>query len=81
MNAIWVPARRTRSHAMLVTVNGDKRDIPAGLTLTGLLQHLQLAPDRVAIERNREIVLRGAWRDSLVEEGDMLEILHLVGGG
>jgi len=66
---------------MFVTINGEKREIPAGLTLAGLVRHLHLVPDRVAIELNREIVSRGGWRDSLLQEGDALEIVHLVGGG
>jgi len=66
---------------MFVTINGEKREIPAGLTLAGLVRHLHLVPDRVAIELNREIVSRDGWRDSLLQEGDALEIVHLVGGG
>jgi thiamine biosynthesis protein ThiS len=66
---------------MILTINGEKKEIPAGLTLAGLLQHLQLVPDQVAVERNREVVSRGRWSDSLLQEGDVLEIVHLVGGG
>lgn len=66
---------------MFVTINGEKQQIPAGLTIAGLVQHLQLVPDHVAIERNREIVMRDAWEDSRLLDGDVVEIVHLVGGG
>jgi thiamine biosynthesis protein ThiS len=64
-----------------VVINGDAREIPAGLGVTGLLAHLGLPQDRVAIERNREILPRLLWAATIVEAGDCFEIVHLVGGG
>jgi thiamine biosynthesis protein ThiS len=64
-----------------VVINGDTREIPAGLGITGLLAHLGLPQDRVAIERNREILPRLLWAATTVKEGDCLEIVHMVGGG
>ncbi len=52
-----------------------------GLTLAGLLDLLKLPADRVAVERNREIVPRGRWAETALESGDRLEVIHLVGGG
>ena len=66
---------------MQVTLNGEPRDLPDHLTLQGLLQHLQLDADRVAVEHNREIVHRDRWAGVRVQAGDQLEIVHLVGGG
>jgi sulfur carrier protein len=66
---------------MRVMVNGEAREIPAGLSVTALLDHLQLRADRVAIERNLEILPRGQWPSVEVAEGDRYEIVHLVGGG
>jgi sulfur carrier protein len=66
---------------MRVMVNGEAREIPAGLNVTALLDHLQLRADRVAIERNLEILPRGQWPSVEVAEGDRYEIVHLVGGG
>ena len=54
---------------------------PDQLSLQELLRHLNLSEDRVAIERNREIVKRQRWPSVRVEAGDHLEIVHLVGGG
>ncbi len=66
---------------MRVVLNGEEREIPEGLTILGLLEHLKLNPDRVAIERNREVVPRAAWATVTLCEGDRVEIVHFVGGG
>jgi thiamine biosynthesis protein ThiS len=66
---------------MTLTVNGEETEISGPLTLAGLIKHLQLVPERVAVERNREIVPRGRWAETSMEEGDRLEIVHFVGGG
>lgn len=64
-----------------IQLNGEQRDIPPGLTLSGLLEHLQFPTDRVAVERNLEIVPRRRWDVTAVEAGDRLEVVHFVGGG
>jgi thiamine biosynthesis protein ThiS len=46
-----------------------------------LLTHLGLRPERVALERNLEILPRAQWAETRVQAGDRLEIVHLVGGG
>ena len=66
---------------MKLTVNGEAREVPAGTTVAGLLETLGLAVDRVAVERNRELVRRPAFGDTPLAEGDELEIVTLVGGG
>jgi sulfur carrier protein len=64
-----------------VTINGEQRDIPASLTLAGLVEHLGLTDGPVAIERNREVVPRAEHARVTIEAGDVLEIVHFVGGG
>ena len=64
-----------------VEINGQARDVPAGLTVAGLLAHLGITADRVAVERNLEILPRPHWNDTPVEAGDRFEIVHFVGGG
>jgi thiamine biosynthesis protein ThiS len=64
-----------------VVINGDHREIPAGLGVMELLDLLGLPEDRVAIERNREILPRASWAATIVQAGDHFEIVHLVGGG
>ena len=64
-----------------LTINGEARIVPDGLTLTDLVAHLEMKGDRVAIERNRDIVSRDRWSEVALAEGDRLEIVHFVGGG
>ena len=64
-----------------IIVNGEPREVPEGLGVPGLLSHLGLPPDRVAIERNLEILPRSQWAATTVQAGDKYEIVHLVGGG
>ena len=71
----------TASDEIEVTLNGEERSVPAGLSLTGLLEHLGQDPGAVVVERNREIV-RGEDRDETeVRAEDEIEIVHFVGGG
>ncbi len=69
---------------MQVTVNGQVRGLgrqEAGLTVEAMLGVLEIKADRVAVERNGEIVARGAWATTPVGDGDRFEIVHFVGGG
>jgi sulfur carrier protein len=64
-----------------VSVNGETRDVPGGLSVGALLAHLGIATGRVAIERNLDILPRSQWEATQVTSGDRFEIVHLVGGG
>jgi thiamine biosynthesis protein ThiS len=64
-----------------IIVNGERREVPEGLGVSGLLSHLGLPADRVAIERNLEILPRSQWIATAVQPGDRYEIVQLVGGG
>lgn len=64
-----------------IQLNGEVREVPQGLTVTSLLEFLKLSADRVAVERNLEIVSRGLWSETPIEAGDRLEVVHFVGGG
>jgi thiazole synthase/sulfur carrier protein len=66
---------------MKIRINGEDREIAAGLNLGGLLESLQIRPGRVVVERNREIVPRDSFGSTLLSEGDVVEIVHFVGGG
>lgn len=63
-----------------VTINGEAREVPPGLTVAALLAHLEI-DGRVAIERNRDILPRAQWQETAVCAGDNFEIVHFVGGG
>ncbi|HUJ31265.1 MAG TPA: sulfur carrier protein ThiS [Candidatus Acidoferrum sp.] len=66
---------------MMVTVNGERREIPEGLTVAALVEHLGMKSGRVAIERNLDILPRARWSETQVQPGDSFEIVHFVGGG
>lgn len=66
---------------MFVEVNGESRDVPNYITLAELVNHLALAPERLAIELNRKVVRRADWQQTDLKEGDRVEIVHFVGGG
>lgn len=68
-------------HTVSIRVNGEHRRIAAGLTIAQLAADLGLVPEKVAVERNLEIVPRSTLGNVTVEDGDELEIVHFVGGG
>lgn len=65
-----------------LTVNGDPRSVAAGSSLSDLLVSLKLDPRLVVIEHNRTILRdRDAYASLILMDGDVLEIVHFVGGG
>lgn len=66
---------------MKVTVNGVRKEVADGLSVQGLLDALGLLKGRVAVELNREIIVRDAYSGAALKEGDVIEILSFVGGG
>lgn len=68
---------------MRLQINGEVRnfDSPPPFALSTLIESLGMKADRVAIELNRDIVPRDRWSDTILNDGDQLEIVHFVGGG
>ena len=70
---------------MILHINGEPRTFAetgsGGLTLAALIESLNMKFDRVAVELNRDIVPRDGWTQTLLKDGDRLEIVHFVGGG
>ena len=66
---------------MNVEINGQYREVPEGLSVSAMIEHLGMKPQRVALERNREILPRALWRETQVQANDSFEIVHMVGGG
>ena len=64
-----------------LTINGDARQFPLGLTVASLLEQLGLQPKLVAVEVNREVVPREVHSRHELADGDQVEVLTLVGGG
>ena len=67
---------------MHLIINGEEHDdLPDGLTVAGLLAHLSLPERKIAVERNREVVSKSLYPDTVLMAGDQLEIIHFIGGG
>lgn len=66
---------------MRATVNGEPVELPDDLTVSGLLQHLGVRAERVAVERNGEVVKKARHAEERVRPDDVLEIVTFVGGG
>ncbi len=66
---------------MKIQLNGETRDIPENSTAQMLVELLELQGKRLAMELNREIVPRSLYVDTLLHEGDQIEIVHAIGGG
>ncbi len=66
---------------MQLTVNGEAKDVPEGLSVRGLVEHLGLVEGPVAVEKNREVVPRAEHETTALCAGDVIEIVHFVGGG
>jgi sulfur carrier protein len=64
-----------------IEVNARATDVPPGWSVADLVFDLGYAGKRVAVERNGQIVARGAHDQTLLEDGDRLEIVIAVGGG
>jgi sulfur carrier protein len=69
------------SAELSVTVNGERMTVPAGASVADLLERLGVANPRVAVERNRDIVPKADYRATALAEGDIFEVVELVGGG
>lgn len=64
----------------MVTVNGEKLDI-AGKTVADYLADTDYDPKRIAVERNGEIVPKAQYHETILQEGDSVEVVSFVGGG
>jgi len=67
---------------MKLQINGEEITFdPPVPTLAALVETLGMKSDRVAIELNRDIVPRDRWAETILKDGDKLEMVHFVGGG
>ncbi len=66
---------------MRVQINGEAREVSEALNLSELVSELSLAPERVAIELNKQVVRRNQWPETILADGDRIEIVRFVGGG
>jgi len=66
---------------MEITLNGERRQFTAPITVAGLIESLGYAGKRIALERNGEIVPRSQHAETMLAEGDRIEVVVAVGGG
>ena len=66
---------------MEIQLNGQPREVAAGTTVSKLLEQMNLQPRYLAVERNEELVPRAGHAACILQDGDRIEIVTLVGGG
>ena len=66
---------------MHIQLNGEAFELPDGATVAGLIDRLDLAGRRVAVELNLDIVPRSQHAITALREGDQVEVVHAIGGG
>jgi sulfur carrier protein len=71
----------TGATRLRIELNGEAKELDEGATLQTLVEQLGLAPERLAVEHNREVVRRADWPALKLTDGDRVEIVHFVGGG
>jgi thiamine biosynthesis protein ThiS len=71
----------TRKKTLWLLLNGERREVADGVSLAQLIDTLGLAPERIAIELNQNVVRRAEWPATHLKESDRIEIVHFVGGG
>jgi len=69
------------THGLQITLNGDRTEVAGPLTVSELLASLEIDARRVAVEHNLVVVKRAAFADTIVRDGDQVEIVNFVGGG
>jgi thiamine biosynthesis protein ThiS len=64
-----------------IRLNGDAYELPEPLPVRALLDRLGIDPRRVAVEVNLTVIKRGKYDETVVRDGDEVEIVNFVGGG
>ncbi|MBU1627485.1 sulfur carrier protein ThiS [bacterium] len=66
---------------MEITVNGEKLSIETAITMSNLLDELNIKREALAVELNKNILPKSEYDTKIIIDGDMLEIIQFVGGG
>lgn len=66
---------------VIIQLNGDRFEVPQPLTVAALLAHLEIDGRRVAVELNEFVVKKAAYAETIVRDGDAVEVVNFVGGG
>lgn len=66
---------------MIITVNGESREVAEGTTVAALLQEMGIPAERVAVEVNLKVISRDTLQATVLQPGDKVEIVQFMGGG
>lgn len=66
---------------MIISINGESRDVPENCNAQKLVELLNMQNDRIAMEVNLEIVPRSTYAEFTFKDGDKIEIVRAIGGG
>jgi thiamine biosynthesis protein ThiS len=66
---------------MKICVNGESRELDGPMSMAHLVELLKMPPLRIAVERNKQLVPRARYAETALADGDVIEIVTLVGGG
>ena len=66
---------------MNVVINGETKELPDGLSLNQVIEHLSLPARRMAVEGNKRVIRKQDWEKLKISDKDSIEIVHFVGGG
>ena len=69
------------ANRMQIILNGEPRELDDALTVGGLIERLKLGERRLAVEVNEEVIPRSEHREHPLHDGDLVEIVHAIGGG
>lgn len=69
------------SNSISITVNGDAKQVNSDSTISDLIAEMALAGQRIAVELNLEIVPKAQHASTRLQAGDVLEVVHAIGGG
>jgi len=72
---------KSRLWRLTITLNGDSLELDAPMTVTEMLDYLDIDSRRIAVEHNLTVVKRAAFDSTLINAGDQIEIVNFVGGG
>jgi thiamine biosynthesis protein ThiS len=64
-----------------ILLNGARQTVPAGQSVSELLESIGIEPSRVAVELNRNILKKTEWSTTHLHGGEEVEVVHFVGGG
>ncbi len=68
-------------HQVKLTINGKEREVRSSKTVTELVQELKINAPNIAVALNCQVIPKSLYPETLVKEGDQIEIVHAVGGG